>query len=800
MKKIFVLIIFVLSINFLIGQKTVITGKVLDKNNSEPLIGATVVDISTGSGTFTNDYGSFALRVPQRDKYILKITYVGYDTVYAEVDKNNLYKEHVFYLQPGVNIKGVEVIGTRHNNAFTYYITQKEIKILPSLTGDYDVLKSFQLLPGVQFGMEGMSNLFILGGTPDQNLILLDGIPIFYVNHLFGFVSIFDIEAIRKAELVRSGFDPKYGGRLSGFINILLKNGDPIKYHTTINTGLLSSRISSNGYLIKNKLTYLFSLRYSTFAVYNYIAQLFGNPNQNLYDFYDFTWKLNFNLNNHNTFQWIFYKGNDRFIYRISDSRLLDKPETLPIDNWRVFYSKINMTDAWGNLASGVKWIYNKNNFFVVTTAGYTKYEYKFDNKAQELKEIKNAPDSLISEIFAQRKNYIDMSFVHSDLTFKLSSKSQLNLGLFYEYYLSLPFQSEITKKDSSLNIRSYSDSVSHMDIKGGYLGFDFNSGIIRISPGIRTFLWNSKIFISPRLRMRIKFNKSISLNVAASKTYQPIHILANGTNFVPQDVWIVSRPNFVQPESSKLFDGNIVFRKKHFWLTIGGFNKRFNNLIDYNRISFGTERSIWDKIITGGIGWAYGLYSTIQYTSEKFIFWTSYTYIQNFRQFKTLNYGRPFPNYYHRKHNLNVVLTLRPWKHWDFTAVFIYGSGMAYSLSTTAQNYIWPEYSYNGFYELNNIHFPYVNYILENSVPVYTSINNYRLPPYHRLDIAIRYQGTWKKFKKKYILGLNITNVYCHLNPQMVYVENNYYTHKVKLVEFSLLPIIPSISFEIKL
>ncbi len=803
MRKIILFVFFILFSFSLYSQKIGISGRVLDKKTSDPLIGATVTELNSGEATFTNDYGQFYLRVPVLDTIVLRITYVGYDTVYREITGNNRFNNLQIYLSPGVKIEAVSVIGTARNNDFSYSITQKEIKLLPSLTGDFDVLKSFQLLPGIQFGIEGTTGLYVLGGTPDQNLILLDGLPLFYVKHLTGFVSILDIEAIRKARLIRSGFDAKYGGRLSSYVDVLLKDGDPQNHHSTLNIGLLSSKFSSNGYIVKDKLTYLLSLRYSTFSFINYLVQKLDVSNNDVfYDFYDMTFKLNYKLDQFNSLQWIFYNGKDNFTYQIKDNRYFTDYDYSFFEGEKdPFYSSIKLKNNWGNFATGGKWIYNKNNLLTITTVGYTRYGYEYKGQEWEFEDIENKEDSLLGQYEGKRFSYVSMPFGNFDLTFQISHNFQINSGLFFNYYSSLPFAGYLKQwEDSLYRMVNFGDSTYNMILQGGYFSFGYSSGRFDFFGGLRTTLWQGTFYNSPRLRLKVKLSNKLDMSVAYSHVYQFIHLLANGTsNMVPQDMWLVSRSDMVMPETSNLWDVKFIWNTRKLRFSLGVFNKNFSNLIDYNRVSFGTERTIWDRVEVNGKGWAYGAYSMLEYNSRKLNFWLSYTYLQNYRQFANLNSGRPFPNYYHRKHNLNLVMTWRPNKHWSFSGVFIYGSGMPYTLSNQSLNYIQAVYG-DDFINIDNSHDPYIRYRFDEELPYYTGINNYRLPDYHRLDLAVRYNGVLRRFNKAYTLSFNVINVYARMNPLLVLIDYDGFTHELKLEKFSLLPVVPSLSFEINL
>ncbi len=793
-----IILVFLLSIVRMSANNLQISGYVFDKSSGEPLAGATIKVLPEGPGTFSNSYGYFYMVVNTATSTVrLQVTYVGYDTVMLELPASSGNNNLKIYLTPGINIQSVEVVSQVPSSGFSYRITQNQIKLLPSLTSDYDVLKAFQVLPGIQFGVEGTSDLYIMGGSPDQNRLLIDGIPIIYYKHFGGFVSIFDIEAIRDAKLVRSGFNPQYGGKLSGYVDILLKQGDPQKRHSVLDVGLLSSKFSSNGYLIKNKLTYLLSVRGTNYDWLTQAAQLI-NPGGYFvgFNFYDLTVKLNYKINFANQLELFFYNGQDRFYLRINDTRPLDEQPAIPgFPTYEpLTYNSGRNLYKWGNTASGIKWIFNKNKYFSTLTFGFSSFGYKSisENEAWFVRDPQ--PDSLMSSDNSLKSGSVSEAFAKYDATYQMG-KAKINFGLFNTLYSSVPYYGTVTHIDTIVHTMYYDKIQLRQNVAGLYSGFSVPvNNKLKMNIGFRTSILDRKFYFSPRAVVDYRVTPSFAVSLAASRVYQFMHLLRSSVYWVPNDAWVTSTDSAL-PESSNLADIKFRYKKNNLTFSAGAFYKTFDNLIDYKRVLLGSERTVWDRIVYNGTGYAYGAYGMLKFTTLKNTFWLNYTYNKNFRLFKELNNGKPYPEYFTRDHNLNVIFIRKMSDHWSFSSTFFFNSGMYVTLQTSNQNIaeignpgITDSLSYAGvFFRLN----------FDGFLPVSYEINNYKLPPYHRLDLALRYTNRFKRSGRKYTFALNIINVYCRLNPLMIFSSTddwgNYHLYKL-----SILPVIPTFSFEI--
>ncbi len=796
MKKVFFLA-FLFSASISSGQKITLSGSIYDASNKEPIAGAVIFNKTDSIYTLSNTYGGYSIKITSGKEAVIQVSFIGYTTATYRV-KSDTDTEHDFYLKKSYKeIPEITILARKPQSGDKYTISDMEVKALPSLTGDFDILKSFQYMPGVLFGPEGTSNLFVLGGSADQNLITIDDIPIIYVTHLGNFVSVFDIEAIRKAMLVKSGFDPKYGGKQSSFLDIILKNGDMRKRNFVVNTGILSLKLSSNGYIVKDKLSYLVTLRRSNLDWLEQARQLLLKDDYIvLQNFYDANFKVNYKPNKYNTIQLITYSGSDRYKMKISGSYDQSLQETSTnLDNNISYYNGLY---KWGNLAYGLKWIYNKNKIFINTTAGYTRFSYNFstDNIAYDSNGV------FVEEHSTDKKNFIGYYFVKSDWNYIFSPSFKLNLGVDYKYYKNLPIFYRIYKKTSNEESEYRIEEPEYnKGLAAGYMDLRYNyKRIVYAKIGLRTTLYDNQIYLSPRFRATVSPFDNIEINASYTKTYQFVHLLQSSTSIVPSDIWILSQKE-AQPEFSQLYDVNVGYSSERVESSAGVFRKSFNNLLDYKRMFFYLTSSLWDKLEYNGTGLAYGAYFMTKFYGKKFNSRVSFTYMNNQRTFKNLNNGEPFPSYYTRRYNLNLSGVYKFNKHWQASALFYFASGMPYTI---------PTYSYNSVRQITLLRVigepedagwgplsPVTYYFFDKELFYYGEINNYTLPVYHRLDLSVKYSWSSKNKKIEHGLTLNVYNVYNRMNPYYVFAVVT--SSDIKYYKYTLLPVLPSLSYIIR-
>lgn len=383
-KKSILWLLFIALHQFLNAQNYTISGYVDDVESGEKLISATLLDLNSSQGTVTNTYGFYSLTLP-KGKVKLKVSYVGYAEQIQEIDlKENLSMD--IRLKPSVTLQEVEVVATKaerienRSQMSRIDVPIEQIKKIPALLGEVDVLKALQLLPGVQGGTEGQSGIYVRGGGPDQNLITLDGVPVYNVSHVGGFFSVFNADALKNVTLYKGGFPARYGGRLSSVIDINMKEGNNQKFHGEGSVGLITSRLTLEGPLWKDKTSFIVSGRrtYVDLLMRPLIAAAEKQENEGVdkdYQtnsklklfFYDLNVKLNHKINDKHRVYLSAYTGSDIFAFSSAEGDKVTSPN----------YNKIKAGTDWGNLTAAARWNYQiSNKVFLNTTLTRSRYNF----------------------------------------------------------------------------------------------------------------------------------------------------------------------------------------------------------------------------------------------------------------------------------------------------------------------------------------------------------------------------------------------------------------------------------------
>ncbi len=795
-KKIYILNILLLLANIVFSQKVTVKGYVFDSDNNEKIIGAIII-LPPNTSVTTNEFGFYSIQIPKNQQVTLKCKYLGYqDTVITLNATNN--KIINFYLHSTTKINEVIVKANRSNTNLEYYsFDNREIKLLPSLTGEKDALKSLQLLPGVQFGNEGTTDLYVRGGTPDQNLILLDDMPMHFVNHLGSFVSIFDINAVNKIKLIKSGFPAKYGGHLSSVLDIRLNDGNMKKTTGEITLGVVASKLFISSPIIKNKLSFIFTARKCNFDIVGPIYRNFTiDKVLNFYTFYDLNFKINYNISSKDKVDFLFYNGADINKMVMKDDALV----LMSITDVDYLY-KFN--NSWGNYLTSFRWthVYNKNIFqkFVI---GTTVYNY---TKEVQMMMTSKTNDSLLYKANLQYYNKITNYVAKLEYEYLISDKNRLNFGtsLLFDIYEPGTFRQKIYTSDIADTIyNNTSERILKPVTANIYLDYIFNYKKIQGSiGGLASYFTNdnyTSLNFQPDFSLKYRINKSDYLYFAIDKTFQNVHVLTMSNSIVPADIWVPATQN-AQTEHATQY--TVAFHTKlndNFELAISSFYKKLDNLIDYKRyfiIDDTTSINSWEQqIYTDGQSTIYGAEILIEKNRGNFTGWISYTYMKNYRQYAELNNGEPFPFNYDRRHNLKVVLQYKLSDNFFVSSVFMYGSGYPFSLPIISQRAIL-NYSFIDEYYQGNAIPNYYNF--DENVLIYNRVNSYRMPDYHRLDISLN----WSKQKKKNRIRtwtFSVYNVYNQQNAYFLYITKGL-DNKFHLYKYTLFPIIPSVSYSLK-
>jgi hypothetical protein len=744
------------------AQKITISGYVKDEVSKEALIGASVVNANNKTGTSTNQYGFFSLTVPAADTIELIISYQGY-TIQA---KKIIAKQNVQFnvlLENTTNTLGevVVIAGKNDRNVqkaqmSVIDVPLRAIKNLPVLMGERDLMKIIQLLPGVQGGQEGTSGFYVRGGNLDQNLVQLDEATVYNPNHLFGLFSTFNINSINNVQLIKGGFPAEYGGRLSSILNITMKEGNKTKYQAEGGIGLLSNNLTVQGPIQKNKSSFIISARRSHIDL---LLKAFGTKKESMsYKFYDVNAKMNFELGNKDHVFLSFFKGNDNAAYNNANS--------------------LNYTTDFGNSTGTLRW----NHLFGSKIFSNTSLIYNDYNLA-----LATSQNNYYSLLYTGVRDIT----AKTDFTITPNTKHKIKTGFTYTRHRLSPasFSASIPRRGNRLKIVTDSIQKLYSNEMAFYAGDEFDaSSTFSISYGIRipifTVSGKTYSFVEPRITTKLSVGPDASIKASYTKMNQFLHLIPNSTAGLPTDIWVPSS-NKTKPQSSTQYAVGYFrnFKDNAIETSVELYYKKMEN-----QVLFGEGKQLkinvdLDSLIVYGKGESYGAEFFVKKNTGKLTGWISYTISKTTQQFNELNFGKEFPFKYDRRHNLSVTGTYQLTKRWNVSAVLVYSSGATFTVPGGRIS------------TLNS------GTIFEGNYYVYEGRNNYRLRSYHRLDISAAHKKTGKIFKKRFerewVFG--VYNAYSRQNPYFIYFEIDALTSKPTAKQVSLLPIIPSVSYNFK-
>ena len=793
-----ILIILLFFAGYLNGQNITVSGYIYNQKSKESLPGTVVINKTTNQSTTTNDYGYYSIIIDANTDTEIEIRYIGFEILQTKINTDKNLVEN-FYLKESLEIDAVYVTSSRMKDMSTFELSAEQIKLVPSLAGEKDILKAFQFMPGVQFGSEGTSNLFVRGGSVDQNMILLDDVPLYYVSHLGSFVSVFDVNAIKSVKLYKGEFPAKYGGKLSSVMDIKLKDGDMQNHQAEIFIGLLSSKISLNGPIIKDKMSYLFTLRRCNIDLFTRASDFFySTAGKAGYTFYDVNLKLTYKLSKNDNLHLFVYNGRDKHYLSMQDS---GNDPVLATYNYN-YTGRIN--NRWGNFAGGFKWTHKFNKLYSTFNFGITNFYYQTyrytDSKTKDT-------DRIIEKTTSNFSNSVTSYFVKQNFDYYLTNTVNLNFGaygfqhnfnpgkLFYEY----------VKTDSITTIIESNQKTQTPFEAGAYIEISKNfSDKIKISTGFHSsaFFTEDTVFysIQPRFKTNIALSDNLSIKLAYANTTQPLHLLTLSTSLVPADIWVAATKKAV-PAKVNLF--SIGATKKiasnKYMIGFDVFYKKLSNLIDllpFAEADNENEDENWEtQIATNGKGNIYGFEFMFSKNTGKVTGWFSYTYMKNYRQYEMINEGEKFPYYFDRRHYLTVLANYKITDNIHLSANFVLASGMPITASTQKQNI--ENFIYATSFHNTIDHDYYFDYYFDDKEVNYTQLNNYRLPIYHRLDLNIDFEKETKKQRIR-TWSIGVYNAYNHLNPYFIYFQKDD-NGNLRLYQFTLFPIIPSISYSLR-
>lgn len=737
-------------------ERPVLSGFIEDSQSGERIIGAAVYDPDSRTGTVTNKFGFFSLVLPS-DSIDIEISFIGFKTrtlnLYLSQDSTVVIKLKASSLQlDEAKVSGYKI---RPQSSI---LTSKEIKAIPPLLGESDVLRVIQTLPGVQGGLEGFTGMHVRGGSPDQNLLLLDGAQVYNASHLFGLFSVFNTDVVKSVELIKGRFPAKYGGRLSSVLEVNLKEGNNKEFAGGAALGLISSKFYMEGPILKEKMSFIASGRRTYFDL---LEAAFGTDFLPIdYFFDDFNVKLNYDISPNDRIYLSTYMGQDRYQSRPS------------------FITGDQSTEMkWRNITSILRWnrIFN-NQIFGNLSLHYTRYQLTANQVSLRSSqgEIANVGVQNSSNIQDLGLSYI---FDH-----RLSLNHELNYGAHYLLHDVEPSLAQYS--DASGNSLNRELTTENNRILGHELSLFIEddwkvNNRFSLRTGLHYSLYSMKNatydMVQPRLAADYALNERWSINASYSSMYQYIHMLTNLGFGLPADLWVASTQKIRPQKSHQLTFGSIY--SVYDWdmnLKLEGFYKRMSDLITYKEgIAFSYNTDWEDLLISGGNGQSFGLEFSAERKEGKFTGRANYTLSWSTRQFDEINDGEVYPYRYDRRHLINFTGSYAFSKKFSLSASWTYMSGQAF----TAPLSIIPLQG-GGYID-------------------YSERNGLRFPEYHRLDIGMNFvketswgERTW---------SFSLYNAYNRTNPFYLLPWEDDETSQVDLRIFNLFPIIPSVQYSLR-
>jgi hypothetical protein len=752
------------------AQEVVVTGIVRDAATGKPLHGAIISTVKGSLGTTTDLQGHYQITLP-RGTQQFTVNYIGYQQQVTTVELHQALEKN-FALEPLANrIDEVVVSAKEKGEAVddpqmsTVHLNMKDIKNVPVLFGEKDLVKTIQLLPGVQSGGEGSTSFHVRGGDGGQNLILLDQATVYNASHLLGFFSTFNSDAIKDAQLYKGGIPAQFGGRISSVLDISMLDGNKKQFSGEGGLGIIASRLKLEGPLTKDKSSFLFSARRSYADSFLKLAKNRDMANNSLY-FYDLNGKLNFHLGKKTTLSLSGYHGKDKLKYN---------------DLFNI---------AWGNTTATARLSHRFNDKITSNTSLiYSGFNYQAGVSSEQ---IDFQVASKIRNINAKQ-----------DFSYYANANNTIRLGV-GALAQSIRPANLASDKDQSVNPTAI-ESQRGVDL-GGYISHEWKpTADLSVQYGIhlhdfmvlgkRTFYQFDKngnpisekrdnsqiakhyINLEPRLSASLMLDERSSIKASYNRIVQNLHQLTNTTASLPTDQYVLSSLNIKPQRVDQAVLGYFhTFANKQYDFSIEAYYKRLGNQIDVRNGATLQANAYFEGELLFGVGRAYGLEGYLRKNSGRLKGWISYTLSKSRRKFTGINEGKWFNARQDRTHDLAIVANYALSKSWTLSGTFVFNTG-------------------------NAVTFPSGKYLVNGkSVFYYTERNGYRMPDYHRLDVSATYEPnkTNKRFHSSWTIG--IYNAYNRKNAYTIdFRENEHNPNLTEAYKIVLFGIIPSVTWNFK-
>ncbi len=780
-------------------SKHTLGGYVQDVATGERLIGASIriVAPGPGSGALSNEFGFFSLKV-EEGQLELEVSYVGYQKqqvqVLMEGDKIiRLYLQSITTLPEVIVPSLTESESKEKKSGSPTYLNMKEMRTLPMPGGEADLLRQTALQPGIQTGADGLGGLYVRGGNADQNLFLLDDVPVYSPSHALGLFSIFNPSTVSSVRLWKGDFPARYSGRAASVLDVRTRDGNSQHFKGEVSSGLFATSAIVEGPLKRGKGSFLLGGRLTYFDPW---VKFFSDRGNLLtfsgdavkYRFFDGNLKLNYAISDRDRVFLSFYRGGDQFKNGFKQS--YDDPKGYITDAYE-------LSTDWGNSIAALRWNHLlRENLFTNTTLRYSRFFYQSGLGLQSDILYPNGKQFVLADYGQLYQTLIrdwsgktDFTFFSSDaLTFRWGAAYTAHLfqpGTLSANFLQ-PGQSP-ENVDSLANILLNNEKLEAGEAEAYLDGtFDFWKNF-KLEAGLNGSVFQTKNtnyrLLQPRFRLRRTGPQGWSQWVGWHRMAQNLHQIGSFNISLPFELWVPSTRR-VPPEIVWQTSAGIGWHNSHWGWQIETYYKNLERVLTFissNDALFAggaVDASGWEDRIAIGTGWSKGMELLLEKTSGKLTGSIAYTLSQSTRLFPDLNAGRPFPFRFDRRHDLKITLRQQLYKWLEADVVWAVASGNPITLAGVKFRH------------------ESVEGAVEREVYFYTDVNGYRLPVYHRLDAALN--ASWGSDKFHHGLQIGVYNAYNRSNPFYLYVDASS-SVKGKAIQYTLLPMLPVFRYELK-
>lgn len=770
LKLICLLILIVLPGSVFAQQNFTISGHVKCAETGEALIGSTIFVQELTTGTITNLYGFYSITLAEGN-YQLRFSYMGYENenIKLNLKKNVTFdlelKPTSFEMEELVIVSEAADKNIQSSEMSVVKISPKSIKAIPVIFGEQDIIKTIQLLPGISAGTEGSSGFYVRGGGADQNLIILDEAPVYSASHLLGFFSVFNSDAVKDLKLYKGNAPAEYGGRLSSVLDIQMNDGNSKRFSTSGGIGLLSSRLTLEAPIVKDKGSFIVSGRRTYADVFLLFSKDPMKKNTKLF-FYDLNAKSNYKINEKNRIFLSGYFGSD--VFKFDDLFSTDWGNKTGTLRWNhVFGNKLflnsslifsnydykigyGLSEGMIEISSGIRdWNLKEDFQYFINPRNTLKFGFNSIYHTFRPGEINSNNDEMFNSTYISEKRAIE-SAAYLSHKVDISNNFKMTYGIRYSNYTSV----------GPDTVYSYNDEDEITDVK------TFSKGEVVNSYGV----------FEPRITLNYIVNRQSSVKASYARNAQYLHLLSNSSASLPTDLWIGSS-KIVKPQiADQIAVGYFRNLNDNMYETsIELYYKKLQNQIDYQN---GAEIIMNKKVesqLVFGLGQAYGAELFIKKRTGMLTGWVGYTISKTERSIDDIDDGNWYRAKHDRTHDISIVAMYQVNDKWNVSASWVFNTGMAVTFPS-------------GKYE-----------VAGQTTPAYTNRNGYRMPDYHRMDVGATY--TIKKRERiESSLNFSVYNIYGHRNPFSIsFRENVNDPTKTEAVRLSLFQMIPSITYNFK-